>query len=192
MKFSDETAKFHECIWPHRVAVLRVARILAGDDFGDDLAQEVMLKAYRGIDGFRAGSDAKAWLMTILRRTRIDHIRSSNSESDQISLEQLNFEPVESTERIEAESRNSDEILSNPESVLSSFSNQQVIDALKKLPEEIRLTLLLVDVEGLDQQEVARILEVPVGTIKSRAHRGRGMLREQLLPVARRMRLTTE
>jgi RNA polymerase sigma-70 factor (ECF subfamily) len=81
---------------------------------------------------------------------------------------------------------------SNPESVLNAFSDQQVIDALRALPEEIRLTLLLVDVEGLDQRDAAGILDVPVGTIKSRAHRGRAMLRESLLPLARELRLIVD
>ena len=76
-----------------------------------------------------------------------------------------------------------------PDVALAAFSDQQVIDALQRLPEEIRLTLLLVDVEGLDHADAASILDVPEGTIKSRAHRGRGMLREALLPVARDMRL---
>ena len=64
-----------------------------------------------------------------------------------------------------------------------------MIDALKSLPEEIRWTLLLVDVEGWDQQDAAGLLDVPVGTIKSRAHRGRLMMRDVLRPVARERRL---
>jgi len=60
-----------------------------------------------------------------------------------------------------------------------------MIDALQRLPEEIRWTLLLVDVEGVDQADAAELLDVPVGTIKSRAHRGRAMLRDRLAPLAR-------
>jgi RNA polymerase sigma-70 factor (ECF subfamily) len=79
-----------------------------------------------------------------------------------------------------------------PERVLDEFSDRQVIDALQRLPEEIRLTLLLVDVEQLRHEDAADVLQVPVGTIKSRAHRGRAMLRAALLPLARELRLVSE
>ena len=69
---------------------------------------------------------------------------------------------------------------------------QASIDALKKLPEDIRWTLLLIDVEGMGQSDAAAILEVPVGTIKSRAHRGRAMLRELLTPLAKELRIVRE
>ncbi len=72
---------------------------------------------------------------------------------------------------------------------MAAFTDAQVIEALWALPEEIRWTLLLVDVEQLDVREAAEVLEVPVGTIKSRSHRGRRMLRERLLPLAREMRI---
>ena len=77
----------------------------------------------------------------------------------------------------------------NPQAVLQGFGDAQIIEALKQLPEEIRWSLLLVDVEQLDQTEAARVLDVPVGTIKSRLHRGRAMLRAALSPLARQMRL---
>jgi RNA polymerase sigma-70 factor (ECF subfamily) len=64
-----------------------------------------------------------------------------------------------------------------------------LIDALRQLPDEIRWTLLLVDVEGMDHADAARVLDVPVGTIKSRAHRGRTMLREALTPLAKELRM---
>jgi RNA polymerase sigma-70 factor (ECF subfamily) len=183
----EATAKFHEFIWPHRDAVLRVARILSVDEAeADDLAQETMLKAYKGIDTFVANSDGKAWLMTILRRSRIDRIRASACSSVQVSLDAMELEPAEKTVPDVSDVA---EIWAHPETVLNGFSDQQIIEALKRLPEEIRLTLLLVDVEGLDQRDAASILEVPVGTIKSRAYRGRAMLRETLLPIAREMRL---
>jgi RNA polymerase sigma-70 factor (ECF subfamily) len=67
-----------------------------------------------------------------------------------------------------------------------------MIQALQRLPEEIRWTLLLVDVEGMDHADAAAVLGVPVGTVKSRAHRGRAMLREALLPMARDLRLIPE
>ena len=72
-----------------------------------------------------------------------------------------------------------------PEMILEGFEDAEVIAALKELPDEIRWTLLLVDVEDMDHREAARVLEVPEGTIKSRAFRGRGMLRDRLFELAR-------
>ena len=76
----------------------------------------------------------------------------------------------------------------DPQAALEGFSDQEVIDALQALPAEIRWTLLLLDVEGLSIQEAAGVLEIPTGTIKSRAHRGRAMLREKLLPMAAKLK----
>jgi RNA polymerase sigma-70 factor (ECF subfamily) len=80
----------------------------------------------------------------------------------------------------------------DPHALLQRFSDRHMIQALQCLPEEIRWTLLLVDVEGIDHAEAAAILGVPVGTVKSRAHRGRRMLREALLPLAKELRLISE
>lgn len=188
MAAQDPTRKFHDLAWPHLATVLRVAEILTGDPAeAEDLAQETMLRAFKGIDGFARGTDVKAWLMTILRRTRIDRLRSpATTPGRAVSLDALAVEPADSPQ---AQAGDRDALWERPEAALDAFSDRQVIDALKQLPEEIRLTLLLVEVEGLDQREAATILDVPVGTVKSRAHRGRAMLREALLPVAREMRL---
>lgn len=175
MDRTTATSRFYAELWPHRAVVLRTALLLTRDPaLAEDLAQETMLKAYRSIDRFAAGTDARAWLMSILRNARIDHARRHARESHDVSLEQLASDPEDraGTEDV-AES-------SDPQDILEAFSDQQVIDALQSLPEEIRWTLLLVDVEQVDHARAAEVLDVPVGTIKSRAHRGRAMLRRRL------------
>jgi RNA polymerase sigma-70 factor (ECF subfamily) len=168
--------------------VLRTARFLlrnAAD--ADDLAQETMLKAFRSLDRLKPGTNAKAWLLTILRNARIDHLRSRASADRAVSLEQMACEPEAPEQppgRFDA-----DEAWDDPERVLQAFGDQQIIDAMKQLPEEIRLTLLLVDVHGMEITQAAAVLDVPAGTIKSRTHRGRAMLRDVLLPLALEMRL---
>jgi RNA polymerase sigma-70 factor (ECF subfamily) len=177
------TQRFYSEIWPHAATVLRTAQFLCRDTAeADDLAQEVMLKGFRHLDQLQPGSDVKAWLMTILRNTRVDRLRSAAAHNRDVSLDQLAGEP----EAVEGPVQ---EPWGEPEAVLEEFSDRQVIAGLKELPEEIRWTLLLVDVEGMDQAEAAEILKVPVGTIKSRAHRGRAMLRGALTPLAREMRM---
>jgi len=174
--------RFRELAWPHLAVVLRVARLLVGSAAdAEDLAQETMLKALRAIDTLRDGADAKAWLLAILRNVRVDHLRRAGRSAGTLSLERLEVDPPASPEATETWER--------PEEILNAFSDAQVIRALQELPEEIRLTLLLVDVEQIDHREAAAMLEVPVGTIKSRTHRGRAMLRERLASVAREMGL---
>ncbi len=130
-----------------------------------------MIKAFKSLDSFRSGTDTKAWLMTILRNTRIDRLRSAAASKANVSLEQLAGEP-----EAPAQPHAGEAAWENPGSVLEAFSDRQVIAALQQLPEEIRWTLLLVDVEQMDHRDAAVMLDVPIGTIKSRAHRGRAML----------------
>jgi len=183
--------RFYEVLWPFMPVVLRTAHILCGGRSADadDLAQETMLKAYRAIEQFRPGTDARAWLLTILRHARVDSLRSTASAEGTLRLDDLPQEPPGRPETSELDRQVVGE---NPEVLLEQFSDAEMIDALSRLPEEIRWTLLLVDVEGMDHKEAAGVLDVPVGTIKSRAHRGRMMLRDKLLPLARQARIVKD
>ena len=192
MDHDEATRQFYDLVWPHLPVVLRAARILTGCDAeAEDLAQDTMLKAFRGIAGFAPGTDVKAWLYTILRRARIDRIRSSSGSHGVASLDEIEHDPVDREHR-EDGAHVFPGWHGGADELLNEFSDQQVIDALQELPEDIRLTLLLVDVEQVTMEEAARILEVPVGTVKSRSHRGRAMLRRALLPVARELRLVRD
>ena len=158
--------------------MLRTAVCLVGNKAdAEDLVQEAAMKAIRGIDQFTPGTDAKAWLMTILRRTFIDSYRSAARHISPLSLD---AEGAAEPEAHSIDRGEHDDAWHSPAEILDQFEDPAIIDALHHLPDEIRWTLLLADVEGLDHAEVARILDVPVGTIKSRAHRGRAMLRDRL------------
>ena len=144
------------------------------------------MKAFRALGRTDvADTNLKCWLLAILRNVWKDRLRASRAE---ISVESLAEEP-ESGPSLSSEGA---DFRSDPQTLIDAFSDQQIIDALKALPEEIRWTLLLVDVEGIGVQEAADILGVPSGTIKSRAHRGRAILHERLLPLARERRLVTK
>ena len=187
MEEAQRIHAFYETLWPHRAAVLRLAAILVSDPSdADDLAQDTMVKAFTSLHQFTPGSDAKSWLMSILRNTRIDRFRSAAAAKATVSLDGLG---AELSGELESDAWGHGDL---PQNILAAFSDQAVIDALKRLPEEIRWTLLLVDVEGHKYSEAAEALGVPAGTIKSRAHRGRMMLRDELLPLARQQRLLRE
>jgi RNA polymerase sigma-70 factor (ECF subfamily) len=180
---TDPTQLFYELVWPHRALIARAARIQTGNAAeADDLAQETLLKAFRSIDTFRAGTQVRAWLLTILRNTRIDRARVTASAAKFVGLDEAAVEASDSA----GEPQGS---LHDAGQLLAAFSDAEVIDALQNISEDLRWTLLLVDVEGIDHKEAAEILAVPVGTVKSRVHRGRALLRQALLPLARDRRL---
>ena len=155
--------------------MLRTARILtrSGAD-ADDLAQETMLKAFRAIDQLSAGSNPKAWLMTILRNAHVDRLRARRPSELSLNADLVAERESETPPG-----------WGDAEQVLASFSDEQIIAALRTLPPEIRWTLLLTDVQGMDDVEAAQVLGVPDGTIKSRLHRGRRMLRNSLAKMNR-------
>jgi RNA polymerase sigma-70 factor (ECF subfamily) len=189
MKHADAVERFNQLVWPLRAAVLRVALIQCGNAAeADDLAQETLLKAFKAIDHFRPGTSLKAWLMTILRHTRIDRLRTTRASAKSVSLEALGTEPAGPENLPEPFEPGQ----GCPDDLLDQFADEQIIHALQLLPEDIRWTLLLVDVEQINQDEAALVLGVPLGTIKSRVHRGRGMLREALRPFAQERRLISE
>jgi RNA polymerase sigma-70 factor (ECF subfamily) len=175
---NQEEAKrlFYKHVWPLRAVVLRTARFLTRDAAeADDLAQETLLKAYRSIETFDVSTQAAAWLTAILRNTRIDRARAGRRESHNVSLESQGLET-------EARPSGREPInYSDAAAMLDQLGDDQLIEALRELPDEIRWTLLLVDVEQLDHAQAATVMGIPVGTVKSRAHRGRQMLREKLL-----------
>jgi RNA polymerase sigma-70 factor (ECF subfamily) len=178
LSHDQATQRFYGHVWPLRAALLRTATFLAGgrQSEAEDLVQETLMKAFRAIEYLDPGSNPQAWLMTILRNTRIDRLRAAGRAPDMVSLDKL----TEESDLLAPPSAvtNGDP---NPAATLDEFSDREIIHALQRLPEDIRWTVLLVDVEGLEYQQAADILQIPAGTAKSRVHRGRHMLREQLL-----------
>lgn len=180
---SDAQAeRFKRLVWPEMPAVLRSAGYLARNSAtAEDLAQETMIKAMRAVDSYRDGTDMKAWLLTILYRTHIDRLRSKARRPHELSLD---AEEVDLPAKDGISSGQHDIYWSNPEEMMEQFDDEAVIESLRMLPADIRRTVLLIDVERFECAEVAKILGVAVGTIKSRTHRGRAMLRDHLFEIA--------
>jgi RNA polymerase sigma-70 factor, ECF subfamily len=171
--------RFRRLAWPQLATLLRTARYLTRDESAaEDLVQETMIRAMKKMDTFKEGTDIRAWLMTILRRTHIDLYRANRKHENEISLDAANLLHIDlAANTLPGQF---DDRWDDPDDLMQRFEDQTIVLALKTMPEDIRWTLLLVDVEQLDHAEAAEVLGVPVGTIKSRAHRGRAMLRDRL------------
>lgn len=189
METAEASKRFHELVWPLRAGVLRAARIQTGNlAEAEDLAQDTLIKAFKAIASFQFGTDPKAWLLAILRNARIDWLRKNSNSKQNVSVDGLIDEPAAGV----LQERLSEDAWADPAEMLSMFSDAQVIEALQTVSEDLRWTLLLVDVEELDHRDAAKILGVPIGTVKSRIHRGRAVLYRALLPLARDRRLVRD
>ncbi|MEO0965298.1 MAG: RNA polymerase sigma factor [Planctomycetota bacterium] len=177
---AEPLAVFKAEAWPLLPTLLRVATYLTHDEHrAEDLVQEAMMRAVRHIATFQPGTNMKAWLMTILRRTHIDLHRKNQRQVDTVSLDaglSVAAEPSTANEPLSTWSR--------PDELLDRFDDEMIGSALRALPEPMRWVLLLVDVEQMSIDEAAEALDVPPGTVKSRASRARAQLRETLADAA--------
>ncbi len=176
----DRRKRFEEEALPHLDALYSMAlRLARNSDDAGDLLQETILRAYRFFHQFETGTNCRAWMLTILFNNFRNGYRKSSREQPAASTE--DFE-----RKLETQSMHADPAASNPESMLSGRGMEgEVETALASLPEEFREAILLVDVEELSYQEVSGVLNIPIGTVKSRVSRGRAILRESLAAFAR-------
>jgi RNA polymerase sigma-70 factor (ECF subfamily) len=167
----EAARSFDDEALPHLDALYRVALRLTGDPSqAEDLVQDTMLKAYRSWRQYRPGTNAKGWLLTILRNTFINDYRRRKHEPIAMDLEAA--EP-------HALYRSMQE--SDPEgSFFSQIVDDKVLEAIDALPPEFREVLVLSDIEGMRYNEIAETLKIPVGTVKSRLFRARHQLQAQL------------
>jgi len=156
---------------PHLDALYRVALRLTGDaSQAEDLVQDTMLKAYRSWRQYRPGTNAKGWLLTILRNTFINDYRRRKHEPVAMDLEAV--EPY-------ALDRDIHEV--DPEgSFFAQIVDARGADAIDQLPVEFREVRMFSFVEGMSYAEIAETLKIPVGTVKSRLFRARRQLQAQL------------
>lgn len=168
--FAEDTTGFMDSLY---TAALRMTRNRSD---AEDLVQETYLKAYRGYGGFEAGTNLKAWLYRILTNTFINSYRARSRRPEETELDD-----VEELYLFRRMSR-WDEGLgrSAEEEALAWVTDDEVKVALESLPESFRMSVLLADVEGFSYKEIAEIMDVPVGTVMSRLHRGRRALQKAL------------
>ncbi|HYA43986.1 MAG TPA: sigma-70 family RNA polymerase sigma factor [Acidimicrobiales bacterium] len=155
-------------------AALRMTR---NPSDAEDLVQETYLKAYRAFETFQEGTNLKSWLYKILTNSYINTYRSKKRrpiETDLEDVENLYLYHRLGGREPAVTGRSPEEI------VLERYTDEDVKAAVESLPEAFRLAVLLADVEGFSYKEIAEILDVPIGTVMSRLHRGRRALQKAL------------
>jgi RNA polymerase sigma-70 factor (ECF subfamily) len=173
-----DQAQFAELAMQHMSSLYTAAlRMTRNPADAEDLVQETYLKAYRAFNTFQEGTNLKAWLYKILTNTFINSYRSKKRRPEQTELDDV--EDLYLYRRLgglEAATAGR----SAEEQVLEHFTEADVKTAVESLPEQFRMAGLLADVEGFSYKEIAEILDVPIGTVMSRLHRGRKALEKAL------------
>jgi RNA polymerase sigma-70 factor (ECF subfamily) len=157
--------EFEENLLEHIDSLYNAALYMARNkQDAEDLIQETALKAYRNFNKFRLGTNFKAWIITILRNTYINEYRKRIKEPQKIE-----FEKVEDFISLPEISGAHEEIFS-----------EAIKSAIDKLPEELCTTIILFYVEGFSYKEIAKIIDVPIGTVMSRLYNAKQILKKQL------------
>jgi RNA polymerase sigma-70 factor (ECF subfamily) len=185
-----DQAKFTELAMEHMPSLYTAAlRMTRNPADAEDLVQETYLKAYRAFGSFTEGTNLKAWLYRILTNTYINTYRAKKRRPEESDIDDLeNFYLYRRLGGLEGASAGR----SAEDEVLDHFTETEVKEAIEALPEQFRMAVLLGDVEGFSYKEIAEILDVPIGTVMSRLHRGRRALQKRLYEFGRQRGLVSE
>jgi RNA polymerase sigma-70 factor (ECF subfamily) len=172
---------FNNEFMPHINSMYNFAyRLTLDSDDAKDLLQDTYLKAFRFIDSFQKGTNAKAWLFRILKNSFINDYRKKSKEPSKVDYQEVetfyNSEDVDRQItpdlRVEA---------------LQDMIGDEISIALNSLDVDFRTVIILCDLEGFKYEEMAKILDIPIGTVRSRLHRARNLLKEKLSEYAKKM-----
>jgi RNA polymerase sigma factor (sigma-70 family) len=143
------------------------------EDDANDLVQETYLKAFRFIDKYIEGTNAKAWLFKILKNAFINQYRKKSKQPTKVDYEEVvNFHDEEDS--------SFSSYMDLREEMFQDMMGDEVTNAINALPVDFRVVILLCDVEGFTYEEISKIIDIPIGTVRSRLHRARNMLKEKL------------
>ncbi|MEJ7653798.1 MAG: sigma-70 family RNA polymerase sigma factor [Chloroflexia bacterium] len=184
----DQDEFFEEAL-AHVDALYRTAlRMTRNPADAEDLVQETYLKAHRFRDGFKPGTNLRAWLFRILTNTFINDYRKRSRQPDVTDVGDLEEDYL--YRRIK---ESGEELGTNPEeTVMNMFLDDEVREALDKLPDQNRTAVLLADLEDFSYKDIAEITGAPIGTVMSRLHRGRAQLQKNLWEYAQSRGYSTD
>ena len=155
----------------------------------EDLVQETYIKGWRSFHTFQVGTNLRAWLFRIMTNTYINKYNAAKRKGTEVELDDVEelflYKRLGSIDQSKLSSSAEDQML-------NLFTDDEVKNALESLPEDFRIPVLLSDVDGFSYKEIAEMLEIPMGTVMSRLHRGRKIMQKMLYEYARERGLIIE
>jgi len=180
---SSPREMFEKEALPHLDEIFASAmRFTKNREAAEDLVSEVFTRAWKSIDQYEAGTNMRAWLYKILTNTYINHYRQKQRQPLKVELDR----PVENEDGSGGDLYDrilgaSPSLFDNPDMTLANrILDQDIKKAIDELPEEFRMAVVLSDVRNFSYQDIADMLEIPIGTVRSRIFRGRRLLQEAL------------
>lgn len=168
---------FNEELIPQADALYNFAYSLVFEEArAQDLVQEAYLKAYRFIHSFEPGSNAKAWLFQILKNAFINEYRKKSRQPQKVD-----FEDYKDKNQLEKQASSID----IAQDIYTHMIGDEITGALNSLPVDFRVAIILSDIEGFTYDEVAKISDIPIGTVRSRLFRARNLMKDQLREYAK-------
>ena len=177
----DKDRVFEVEFMPHVDSMYNFAyRLTFDEDDAKDLVQETYLKAYRFINSFQEGTNAKAWLFRILKNSFINDFRKKSKQPSKVDYNEVEsyYNSDDVDEAITTDLR---------AETVQDMIGDEVSNALNELAVDFRTVIILCDLEGFTYEEMAKILDIPIGTVRSRLHRARNLLKEKLRSYAKTM-----
>lgn len=177
----DQTKKeFADVAFPYMNEMYSAAlRMTRNPQAAEDLSAEVFTKAWKSFHQFERGTNMRAWLYRILTNTYINDYRKKVRQGTPVNLDQ--YENPDEFYLYNKLLENADEKKEDPaEAIMAKFAEQDILRAMDSLPEGYRETVILSDLQGLSYEEIAKNLDIPLGTVRSRLNRGRKQLQKAL------------
>lgn len=178
-QLAKRKADFDAEAMPHMNLLHNYAYKMTGNQLdADDLLQETYLRAFRFFDKFERGTNCKAWLFRIMKNLFINKYRKNQKEPGKVDYDEIeNF-----FDNIRSEKIDSTDL---QEKVFSNLLDDDLTNALNSLQDDFKTVVILCDLEGLSYEEIADFVQCPIGTVRSRLHRGRKMLQQKLYDYAK-------
>ena len=165
---------FHEEFFPHADALYNFAYHLTfNEEESNDLVQETFMKAYRFINSYQKGTNSKAWLFKILKNAFINHYRKRSKQPNKVDYEEIVSHHNSDSEKFSGS-------VDLREEIFQGMLGDEISNAVNSLPVDFKTVVLLCDIEGFTYEEIAKIVDIPIGTVRSRLHRARNLLKEKL------------
>lgn len=180
---SEKKVLFEQEFVPHMSALYNFAyKLTLSEENAKDLLQETSMKAYRFINSFEQGTNAKAWLFRIMKNSFINDYRKKSKAPGMVD-----YQEVESY--YNSDNADKQQVITSDLRVdsIKDLLGDEITNALNSIDVDFRTVIILSDLEGFKYDEMAKILDIPIGTVRSRLHRARNLLKEKLAQYASEM-----